>query len=80
MKGFNSLLIATLATSGLVLWHLLVSNDHDERISYYDSRLDSMDLEINPAHPLRSLETARHIVGWCANADELCGTYSVLCW
>ena len=76
MKGFSSLLIATLVTSGLVLWHLLVSNDPDERISYYDDRLDSMELANLPEEGLHGLETSRHIVGWCANAEELCGMYT----
>jgi hypothetical protein len=73
MKGYTSLLIATLATSSVVVWHLLVSDRSGERISYVDSRLDKLDIRMSENMSLRMLEGARHIVGWCNSATDFCG-------
>jgi hypothetical protein len=56
MKGFNSLLIATLVTSGVVLWHLYSSKRPIERISYYDDRLDTLNLTHNKEKSLILLD------------------------
>jgi hypothetical protein len=73
MKGFNSLLVATLVTTNVILWHLLVSRSSSERISYIDSRLDKLDIRTPKGLSLRALEGSRHIVGWCASATDFCG-------
>ena len=73
MKGFSSLAIATLATDGVVVWHLIVSGDTDERISYIDTRLDDLTFNMPEGFSLRSVESSRHIIGWCADAVDLCG-------
>ena len=73
MKGFSSLLIATLATSNVVLWHLFVSGIPGERISYFDNRIDTLDLHQSQILSLRPLESSRHIVGWCVKATDFCG-------
>ena len=73
MKGFDSLVIATLVTSSVVLWHLLVSSEPSERISYFDNRQDALKCMESGVPSLRMLENARHIVGWCSNVEELCG-------
>jgi hypothetical protein len=78
LKGFGLLLIATLATSNVIMWHLFTSNGPGERISYFDSRLDSLDLRNCNIPSLRPLESSRHIVGWCANATDFCGEYRSL--
>ncbi|UPK92375.1 hypothetical protein LCI18_003310 [Fusarium solani-melongenae] len=73
MKGFNMLAVATLAAADIIVWHLLVSGEADERISYVDPRLDELDSGNLEGISLRMLETKRHVVGWCAAATDLCG-------
>lgn len=73
MKGFGSLVIATLVTSSVVVWHLFVSSEPGERISYFDNRHDALKIIETSAPSLRMLENARHIVGWCPNAEDFCG-------
>jgi hypothetical protein len=73
MKGFSSLLVATVITSTAVLWHTLISEQRGERISYFDTRLDALDLPTSEVGSLRDLETKRHIVGWCYDVEEFCG-------
>ncbi|KEY74521.1 hypothetical protein S7711_08505 [Stachybotrys chartarum IBT 7711] len=76
MKGFGSLVVATLLTAGLVVWHLLDSGDTERRISYVDPKIDKLDLHLPQGFDLRSLERCRHVVGWCASATDMCGETS----
>lgn len=73
IKGFNMLMIATLAAADIIVWHLLVSEQPEERISYIDSRLDTLDSEAFKEISLRSLEERRHVIGWCSKVTDLCG-------
>lgn len=73
MKGYNSLFNARRAFPGFVLWHLVFTDHEDERISYDDSRVIAVEGEYLGG--LRQLECARHIVGWCKKATDLCGEY-----
>lgn len=73
IKGFNMLMIATLAAADMIVWHLLVSEQPEERISYIDSRLDTLDSEVPKDVSLRTLEERRHVIGWCSKVTELCG-------
>ncbi|KAH7146218.1 hypothetical protein EDB81DRAFT_947234 [Dactylonectria macrodidyma] len=73
IKGFSSLLVATLATVGTIVWHLLVSGSPEERISYVDPELDNLDIQMPEGFSLRDLEGSRHFVGWCAKATDMCG-------
>lgn len=67
------LAVATLAAADIIVWHLLISSEADERISYADPRLDELDSGNLEGISLRMLETKRHVVGWCAAATDLCG-------
>ena len=80
MKGFSTLLVATVASKGLIIWHLLCSESLDDRISYCDSRIEILDTENIKTLSLRSIEGSRHIVGWCANATDFCGKHRLFCW
>ncbi|KAH7268553.1 hypothetical protein B0J15DRAFT_523130 [Fusarium solani] len=73
MKGFNMLAVATLAAADIIVWHLLVSDEADERISYVDPRLDDLNNRNLESVSLRMLEEKRHVVGWCAAATDFCG-------
>jgi hypothetical protein len=44
-----------------------------ERISYYDDRLDTLNLTHVKEKSLRDLEKGRHYVGWCPDVDDFCG-------
>ncbi|KKP00556.1 hypothetical protein THAR02_07334 [Trichoderma harzianum] len=73
VKGFNMLMIATLVAADIIVWHLLVSEQLEERISYIDPRLDTLYGEATKEISLRMLEERRHVIGWCSKATELCG-------
>lgn len=74
MKGFSRLLVATLAASGAIIWHLFDNRSPADRISYIDSRLDALIYDYENQLSLRSLEHKRHMIGWCADVTELCGS------
>lgn len=76
MKGFSMLLIATLAATDIIVWHLLVSEKAGERISYIDPRLDKLGIEPSKEISLRMLEPSRHVIGWCSKVTDLCGEES----
>ncbi|KAJ4855789.1 hypothetical protein T069G_09157 [Trichoderma breve] len=73
IKGFNMLMIATLAAADIIVWHLLVSEQPEERISYIDPRLDALGSGAAKGIPLRMLEERRHVIGWCSKVTDLCG-------
>ncbi|KAG7426624.1 Vegetative incompatibility protein HET-E-1 [Fusarium oxysporum f. sp. raphani] len=73
IKGFNMLMVATQVTSDVMVWHLLVSEKPEERISYLDPRLDHIDIRPSDEMSLRYIEGKRHIVGWCTKATDFCG-------
>ena len=75
MKGFNMLLVATLASAGIVAWHLITSERPDERISYSDPRIQEVAIGSRGKLSLRALEESRHIIGWCASATDFCGMF-----
>ncbi|KAI1066488.1 hypothetical protein LB506_008413, partial [Fusarium annulatum] len=73
IKGFNMLMVVTQVTADVVVWHLLVSEESEERISYVDPRLDHIDIRPSEEMSLRHIEGKRHIIGWCTRATDLCG-------
>ncbi|RKL38933.1 hypothetical protein BFJ72_g7063 [Fusarium proliferatum] len=73
IKGFNMLIVTTQVTADVVVWHLLVSERPEERISYVDPRLDHIDIRSSEEMSLRHIEGKRHIIGWCTKATDLCG-------
>ena len=74
IKSFDMLLVAVLTTASVAVWHCFVSENSKERISYFDSRLDSLRIDTSATHSLRLLESVRHVVGWCPSATDFCGT------
>ncbi|OAL45507.1 hypothetical protein IQ07DRAFT_548245 [Pyrenochaeta sp. DS3sAY3a] len=73
MKGFEFLLVATQVMSDAAFWHLSTSGSPGERISYFEDSHDAMQVVQSNGSSLRTLENMRHIVGWCANAEDMCG-------
>ncbi|KAL7954533.1 hypothetical protein V8C34DRAFT_294153 [Trichoderma compactum] len=68
VKGFSTALIPTAIHGSIILWHLLV-NESGARISYRDPRIEQGIL-IEPGN----LKGARHILGWCMNAQNNIGS------
>lgn len=73
MKGYSMLCVATLASAGMIVWHLMLAGGPGERISYIDTRLHELNIPDNVS--LRDLETARHVIGWCTRAQDMCGQF-----
>lgn len=73
IKSFNMLLIAALTTTSVAVWHCFVGERPGERISHFDNRLDALNTSHSNMCSLRSLDSVRHIVGWCSEATDLCG-------
>lgn len=68
IKGFSSMLVPTGRSEDVLLWHYLFKKNAGEHISYLDYQLPYIDVE------MAQLETSRHILGWCSDADSLVGT------
>ena len=73
MKGFNSLVVASAVDGASILWHAFISSKPEDRISYFDSRIEESVSNEDETPLLRSLEGFRHIIGWCSEATEFCG-------
>ena len=78
MKGFDSLLLATMVTSTTVYGHLSVSGESGKRIGYFDD-IHNQNSDPDPIQgnlpTLQTLQSARHIVGWCPDAEDMCGKF-----
>ncbi|KAL6820890.1 hypothetical protein J3E69DRAFT_373790 [Trichoderma sp. SZMC 28015] len=68
VKGFSTALIPTAIHGSIILWHLLV-DESGARISYRDPRIEQA-ISIEPG----DFEGARHILGWCINAQNNIGS------
>lgn len=67
LKGFSTMLVVTKVLEDLLVWHYHY-NRQGNRLSYLDhdhSNVDSIGLH--------KLQTARHVVGWCANHEYYTG-------
>ncbi|PKK49921.1 hypothetical protein CI102_8719 [Trichoderma harzianum] len=68
VKGFSTVLIPTAIHGSIILWHLLV-NESGARISYRDPRIEqAISIEAG------NFKSARHILGWCMNAQNNIGS------
>jgi len=64
IKAFSAMLAPTDRIDNVVIWHLLHTQRPSDRISYLDCSMQYRD-DIR----LTELASARHIVGWCPEAD-----------
>jgi hypothetical protein len=69
IKGFSSMLVPTGRSEDVLLWHHLYKKNAGEHISYWDFQLPYLDVGMS------QLETSRHILGWCSDADSLVGMF-----
>ncbi len=67
IKGYSAMLVPSKQSDGLLVWHVLHNAD-GSRISYLDNYLP-------PTQDIGfwSLQTSRHIVGWCSYANNCAG-------
>ncbi|KAH7086273.1 hypothetical protein FB567DRAFT_629366 [Paraphoma chrysanthemicola] len=73
IKGFSSLLIVKRLVNNTFLWHAHQSEVEEERISFFDPQVVTTGEGREQLPPLRALENAVHIVGWCSKATDFCG-------
>jgi hypothetical protein len=73
IKGYNTLLVATAIDKGVLSWHVITNTETDQRISYFDPRIDKINIGCTDVVSLHDLEGLRHIVGWCSEATDFCG-------
>ncbi|KAL2824339.1 hypothetical protein BJY01DRAFT_256478 [Aspergillus pseudoustus] len=72
LKAFAAILVPTKRADGFVLWHMILNRNGD-RISYSDHRIPKLPGLYPDGLSLADLHTARHILGWCAQAEDLTG-------
>ncbi|KAK5745366.1 hypothetical protein LTR17_001527 [Elasticomyces elasticus] len=74
LKGFSSLFAPTRCVGDSIVWHYLV-NRNGSRISHNDGEEASRGT--NRAINSSTMETARHFVGWTANAEQMAGSDNI---
>ena len=72
IKGFCTLLVATKLAQDMVLWHMLYNVDGDH-INYADPRVRQVLGDGPVSASSETLETARHVLGWCSDVDNYTG-------
>ncbi|KAI1742983.1 hypothetical protein F4680DRAFT_471857 [Xylaria scruposa] len=75
LKGFCTILVPTKYAGDTVHWHVLF-NDDGSRISFTDARIREAagGFDLLEHLTLSSIETARHIVGWCKRVRNFAGS------
>ena len=76
IKGFSALAVLTQKAKDVILWHLVVNEDINERISYNDSRIPRSQ-NIEQVEDV-ALQNSRHILGWCSHVKSLTGKIFLL--
>lgn len=74
IKGFSAMLYSTKVDfeDGTISWHLLES-DNGSRISYADPRVGNGFYDGVGGLRYEDLQTARNIIGWCQNVENVTG-------
>ncbi|KAI9854954.1 MAG: hypothetical protein M1813_000619 [Trichoglossum hirsutum] len=77
IKGFSTMLAVTQIVGNTVLWHMFYNQD-GSYISYEDPQVNRV-LQGSPQTvKVESLETSRHILGWCEKVKSYAGTFELL--
>ncbi|KAI1374831.1 hypothetical protein F4677DRAFT_461263 [Hypoxylon crocopeplum] len=74
IKGYSTVLVPTKQHQNFVFWHI-VFNEDGSHLSYSDSRVKELFKEYPKDLTIGDLETARHILGWCATVKNRAGTH-----
>ncbi|KAF2107446.1 hypothetical protein BDV96DRAFT_589304 [Lophiotrema nucula] len=73
IKTFCAILALTKQIGQVLVWHL-VFNDDGEHISYSDRRVLATDALKSDNISIATLESSRHILGWCENIESKVGS------
>ncbi|KAL3459821.1 hypothetical protein BJX64DRAFT_196421 [Aspergillus heterothallicus] len=72
IKGFSTVLVPTKVVGDIVIWHM-VFDRKGGYVSYVDPEIDALP-GLYPANIAEcSLESFRHVLGWCSEAELLTG-------
>lgn len=77
IKSFSTMLVLTKQMGEVLIWHLLFNED-GEHISFADPRVRAISGANTQAVSISTLESARHVLGWCSNVRNLAGKHSLL--
>jgi hypothetical protein len=72
MKSFSIILLLTKREVDFAVWHLLY-NDTGEHISYTDPRVWATATPWSQNLEVHSLQSVRHVVGWCSKVSSHAG-------
>ncbi|KAK8021758.1 purine and uridine phosphorylase [Apiospora arundinis] len=75
LRGFCTMVVPTSYAKDTVYWHVLFNED-GSRIASTDTRVHDVAGDFRLAHHLMpsTLDTRRHIIGWCRDACNFAGT------
>lgn len=76
LRGFCTMVVPTSYAQGTVYWHVLFNKD-GERIASTDTRVHETAGDFRLVNHLMpsTLDTRRHIVGWCSDVRNLAGKH-----
>ncbi|KAL2810191.1 hypothetical protein BJX63DRAFT_434474 [Aspergillus granulosus] len=73
IKGFSTVLVPTKVVGDKIIWHM-VFDKNGGYVSYVDPEIDTLP-GLYPANISEcSLDSFRHVLGWCSEAELLTGT------
>ncbi|KAF2187664.1 hypothetical protein K469DRAFT_104019 [Zopfia rhizophila CBS 207.26] len=72
IKSYSTMLVLTKQIGDVLIWHLLF-NENGEHISYADPRVRAISASNTQKISMSTLESARHVLGWCSNVKNLAG-------
>jgi hypothetical protein len=75
LKSFGTMLVSSKVAEedGICVWHLMSSDNPDDRIAYTDPRVEETEFSMPDGLNIRALIGFRHIVGWCPKACDFGG-------
>jgi hypothetical protein len=77
LKGFNSIFVVTKLEDASVQWHLTISEDQSQRLTYNEALNFPECPYLRVLHKLDS-NHYRHFVGWCDNARVAAGECRIM--
>ncbi|KAF1962385.1 hypothetical protein CC80DRAFT_400140, partial [Byssothecium circinans] len=75
IKVFSALLVLTKYAADVAVWHLLY-NQNGEHLSYTSPKVVAAISAVPQPVQLHSLQSARHVVGWCSKVSCFAGSPS----
>jgi len=72
LKSFSIILLLAKRMTDTFVWHVLL-NDNGSHISYTDPRVWAIAEQWPQDVEMHSIQSARHVVGWCSKVSSLAG-------